>query len=116
MYRWKPNKAAAKEFAAKMDEINEYCKAHGIEQSARGDSYYFTIGGQRYRVSNHTIEASNRAAYRDGEQVRGLYHEGGRDANTIYIHASKTRLIEIYSRLKAGERLDGRGNEKNGVK
>lgn len=31
---------------------------------------------------------------------------------TVYIHAGKTRIIEIYNDLKAGYQLDGRGNRK----
>ena len=75
-------------------------------------SYYFTIDGQDYRVSNHSVEASNAAAfdYTLGVQRRDLYHAEGRKADTIYIHASKTRIIEIYTDLAAGRKLDGRGN------
>ena len=111
-YKWKPSKTAAREFARKMDEIADFCESHGIHQSARGDSYYFMIGGVEYRVSNHSIEASNRHAYDEetGEQIRELYHEGGRRDDVVYIHASKTRIIEIYNDLLNGYKLDGRGN------
>lgn len=110
--KWKPSRAAAREYAAKMDEVSAFCAAHGIEQSARGDSYYFTLNGQKYRVSNHTIEASNAAAVDPltGEQRRGLYHADGRRDDTVYIHAGKTRIIQIYEDLKAGYELDGKGN------
>lgn len=109
-FRWKPSKSKVREFAQKMDEIDEFCRAHGISQSSRSDSYYFEIKDQKYRVSNHTIEASNAAAFdENGEQVRELYHEEGRQEDTIYIHASKTRLIEIYNDLAAGYKLDGNG-------
>lgn len=110
--RWKPSKEAAKEFAVKMREIEDFCDEHEIKQSSRGDSYYFTIGDQDYRVSNHSVEASNRGAYDEltGEMKRDLYHEGGRRKDTIYIHASKTRIIDIYNLLIAGVALDGRGH------
>lgn len=108
-YKWKPSKTAAREFAAKMDNIAEYCAAHGITQSRAGDSYYFYINGVNYRVSNHTPEASDRAAFNFyGEQVREKYHNG-RKPDTVYITASKTRIIEIYEDLQAGRTLDGRG-------
>lgn len=107
--KWKPSKTAAREFAKQMQEIDDFCAENGISASSSKDSYYFTVGGVHYRVSNHTIEASNRAAYKDGEQVRALYHEDGREADTVYIHASKTRIIDIYNNLKAGYKLDGRG-------
>lgn len=112
-YNYKPSKKAAREFAAKMDKIAEFCAAHGIHQSAGGDSYYFAINGKKYRVSNHSIEASNAAAFSwMGEQTRPLYHDGGRDADTVYIHAGKTRIIEIYTDLAEGYDLDGRGYRK----
>lgn len=115
MYKkWKPSKAAKKEFASKMNEIEDFCAAHDISASLSKDSYYFTVDGIHYRVSNHSVEASNRAAFDDftGEQKRELYHECDREANTIYIHASKTRIIEIYSDITAGYKLDGKGNRK----
>lgn len=112
-YKWKPSKAKAREFAKKMSEIEEFCYANGIMQSKNGDSYYFSINGQNYRVSNHSIEASNRGAYdENGEKVRELYHANGRQDDTIYIHAGKTRIIEIYNNLKNGCSLDGFGNVK----
>ena len=110
-YKWKPSKTAAREFAQAMKEIDEFCSANGIQRSAASDSYYFRIDGKSYRVSNHTVEASNRAAFDSmtGEKKRELYHDG-RSAETIYIHASKTRIIEIYKNLLSGKRLDGFGN------
>lgn len=111
MRKWKPSKTARREFATKMQEIEAFCFENAIHQSMRGDSYYFSLNGKNYRVSNHSIEASNRAAYNDfGEKIRDEYHSEGRDENTIYIHASKTRIIEIYTALKSGKTLDGRGN------
>lgn len=97
-----------------MKEIDEFCTEHGIDQSRTGDSYYFTVNGQSYRVSNHSIEASNAAAYNwQGEQVRDKYHADGRADGVVYIHAGKTRIIEIYNNLKDGKELDGRGYPKN---
>lgn len=113
-YKWKPSKSARVEFAKKMQEIEAFCLKNDISKSKTGDSFYFDVCGQAYRVSNHSIEASNRRAFNEfGEQTRELYHEEGREADVIYIHASKTRLIEIYEALKAGAVLDGRGNKKN---
>lgn len=110
-YKWKPSKSAAREFAAKMEDIREFCRARGISQSLSGDSYYFSLNGKYYRVSNHTVEASNRRAYNEfGEKIREKYHDDERDPDTIYIHASKTRIIEIYNDLEAGYKLDGKGN------
>ena len=112
-YKWRPSKTAARDFAKKMNDIDDFCHQNGIVQSRRGDSYYFEVNGQEYRVSNHSIEASNAAAYDDmGNQIRDVYHEGGRCDNVIYIHASKTRIIDIYNDLKAGYTLDGKGNRK----
>lgn len=112
-YRWKPSKVKAREFAQQMKEIEEFCGENGIYQSSRGDSYYFTIDGQAYRVSNHTVEASNKGAFNElGEQVREKYHEDGERDDVIYITAGKTRIIQIYNDLKAGYQLDRRGNRK----
>ena len=108
-YRFKPSKAKAREFAEKMDVVRDFCVIHNISHSLSMDSFYFCLRGQSYRVSNHTIEASNRAAFNDLGQTRELYHSA-RDADTIYIHASKTRIIEIYENLAAGHAIDGRGN------
>ena len=109
-YRWKPSKTKAREFAQKMEEIDEFCEANGIDQSASSDSYYFTLNGQKYRVSNHTVAASNRGAYSDVYgQVRELYHPGGEQDDTVYITAGKTRIIEIYNNLQKGVKLDRRG-------
>lgn len=113
-HRWKPSKTAIREFAQKMDEIDDFVAKNGISQSANSDSYYFTINGKDYRVSNHSVEASNRGAYDQfGNQRRMLYHPGGRDKDTIYIHAGKTRIKDIYNDLMAGWELDGKGYRKN---
>lgn len=113
MGKWKPSKSKAREFAKQMAEINEFCYQHGINQSRNQDSYYFCLNGKYYRVSNHSIEASNKASYNWlGEKIRENYHDDERDKDTIYIHASKTRIIEIYNNLKKGYILDGRGNIK----
>ena len=110
-YKWKPSKSAKKDYAKKMEEIEEFCKVNNISNSRTNDSYYFTLNGVEYRVSNHSIEMSNSKAYNCfGEKIRELYHEEGRKENVVYIHASKTRIIEIYNDLKAGFELDKRGN------
>lgn len=110
-YKWRPSKTQAKQFAQQMQEIDEFCAENGIEQSASGDSYYFRINGQKYRVSNHTVATSNKGAY---DEIYGakrkLYHPEGEEEDTIYITASKTRIIDIYNNLKAGKKLDRRGN------
>ena len=101
------------ERSRKLAEIREFCDAHNIRYSRNQDSYYFTINGVRYRVSNHTVEASNRAAYRkDGSQRRALYHPEGREDGTVYIHASHFRIPQIYMDLRMGRQLDGRGRGK----
>lgn len=111
MGRWRPSKTAAREFAAKMQEIEDFCSAHGITMSSHRNSYYFEIRGQKYRVSNHSVETSNAGAYDwIGAKTRDLYHPCGREPDVIYIHAGKTRIVEIYNLLAAGVELDGRGN------
>lgn len=100
--KWQPSKSAMKEFAQQMNEIEQFCLENGISSSRTNDSYYFTINNQNYRVSNHSVEKSN-------ANSNGAYHKDGRRDDTIYIHASKTRIIEIYNNLKDGKKLDGRG-------
>lgn len=113
-YRYKPSKTKIREYAEKMDRIDDFCSKNNISRSANSDSYYFELNGKKYRVSNHSVESSNRGAYEEGthEQIRELYHPEGREKDTIYIHAGKTRIMEIYENLKAGKELDGRGNIK----
>ncbi len=97
----------------KLAQIREFCDDHNIRYSKNQDSYYFTIRGTRYRVSNHTVEASNKAAYRrDGTRRRELYHPNGREKDTVYIHASHFRIPQIYMDLRMGRDLDGRGRSK----
>ncbi len=110
--KWKPSKARAAEFKNQMNELEEFLNEHAdISASASRDSFYFTHNGTKYRVSNHSIESSNRKAYNwMGEQVREKYHADQRDEETRYIHASKTRLIEIYNRIMSGIEVDGHGN------
>lgn len=113
--RWKPSKKQRQDFATKMQEINEFCEQNGIAQSASGDSYYFTIDGQKYRVSNHAVEQrKGRVIGYDptGNPQRQQLPDGWtkRKDDVIYIHAGKTRIIEIYNALKEGKQLDGFGN------
>ena len=112
--KWKPSKSAKADFAKKMKEIEDFCKENHIVSSVSNDSYYFEVNGTKYRVSNHTIEASNRGAYDEmtGEQKRAKYHADGREEDTVYIHASKTRIIDIYNDIVTGYELDGKGNRK----
>lgn len=109
--KWRPSKSKAIQFAMEMDFIREFCEENNIQTSKNNDSYYFTLNGRKYRVSNHTIERSNSAAFDadTGFQKRELYHHTKRDDNTIYIHAGKTRIIEIYNDLKVGYELNGKG-------
>ena len=101
--KWKPSKTAKREFSKKMQEIDNFCLENGISVSVSNDSYYFTINEQKYRVSNHSVESSCRNSH-------GKYHTDGRQDNVIYIHAGKTRIIDIYNDLVDGYELDGHGN------
>ena len=112
-YKYRPSAAARAEFGEKMRAIADFCAAHDITVSTAGDSYYFTVGGVEYRVSNHTVAASNRHAYDDfGNQVRDLYHPDGERRDVVYITAGKTRIIDIYNDICAGYKLDRRGKIK----
>ena len=94
----------------RLSEIRAFCNANGIRCSKSMNSYYFCVRGKAYRVSNHTVEASNKRAYgRDGKKRRELYHPNGREKDVTYIHASRFRIPQIYMDLKLGAILDGRG-------
>lgn len=110
-YKWKPSKSAIAEYTKSMNELEDFLCTHlDISASAKRDSFYFTHNNVKYRISNHSVEKSNEKAFNfQGEQVRELYHPNGREEDTRYIHASKTRLIEIYNNIKAGRLVDGRG-------
>lgn len=115
-YRYKPSRAKAKAYAMEMDDISTFCSEHGILASRSMDSYYFTVAGQSYRVSNHTVAASNAKARNwAGEQVREQYHPEGERDDVIYITAGKTRIRQIYSDICAGYQLDRRGNRVGGI-
>ena len=109
-YKKRFSKTAKKEFAMKMAEIEKFCKENNIHSSLSNDSYYFTLNDKFYRVSNHTISASNRHAFDEfGQQKRELYHDADEENFYICITASKTRIIEIYNNLKQGKILNKRG-------
>ena len=111
--KWKPSKEQAREFAIQMEGIERFCEENGIQTSYTTDSYYFTLNGIKYRVSNHSVESSNRRMYDSlGNKIRDSYHPNGREKDVVYIYASKTRIIDIYNDLKNGYELDGRGNRK----
>lgn len=111
MYRkYSPSKAKKREFAETMDSIRDFCDKNDIRYSRSMDSYYFTIGGKEYRVSNHSVESSNGHATDEfGNELREKYHPDGREDGVIYIHAGKTRIKEIFLDLQNGFILDGRG-------
>ncbi len=103
------SKKAKAEYAQKMKEVETFVKENDIKQAQNGKSFYFELNGKKYRVSNHTVEASNAGAFNsEGQQVRELYHPEGREGET-QIFASPTRLIEIYNAIKDGKQVDGRG-------
>lgn len=92
-----------------MREVEEFVKANNIRQAQNGKSFYFELNGKNYRVSNHTVEASNAGAFNaEGQQVRELYHPNGR-GEEVQIFASPTRIIEIYNAIKDSKQVDGRG-------
>lgn len=108
---YKPSRTKRTQFAKEMKEIEDFCTKNNIIASRNNDSYYSTLNDISYRVSNHTIEASNKAAFDIDTDMykRDLYHETERKDDTVYIHAGKTRIMDIYNDLKAGYKLNGKG-------
>ena len=93
-----------------MNDVRSFCKANGIRMSGSG-SFYFELYGQKYRVSNHTIEESNRGAYdKKGRQIRRLYHPNGRETDTIYILSNDIEFV--YLNLRNGNRVSSNGRVK----
>lgn len=105
-YRKRFSKSAKRDFAIKMEEIQDFCLKNKIQTTRSNDSYYFTIDNINYRVSNHAVESRNKG---NSAIYRGYNLDDKRDDNIIYIHASKTRIIEIYNNLKNGKKLNARG-------
>lgn len=118
-YRWRPSRSQRQAFARRMEEIEQYCEDNGISMSASRDSYYFSVNGEDYRVSNHTQAASDRGMYRtdpltgDLVRVRDSYHrlpDGKHEYDRAHeITAGKTRIIEIHQALLAGKKINKRG-------
>lgn len=109
-FKYKPSKKQIREFIAKMNQIEEFCKEHGIARSFNSDSYYFIANGKAYRVSN-SLHARGEYVY-DPISDHGIDTD---DSHTTYIYASKTRIIDIYNDIIAGYELDGHGRRKEQV-
>lgn len=91
-YRFKPNRAQKDDFIAKIAALEAWCRGEGREfyaKKALTGTVYFTVFGQRYRVSSH-----NPGINYDGETT---------------FHAAPTRAPEIAAALLAGKALNGRG-------
>ena len=108
-FKYKPSKKKIREFIEKMNQIEEFCKEHGIASSLYNDSYYFIVNEKAYRVSN-SVSARGEYVY-DPISDRSI----DIDKNTTYIYASKTRIIDIYNDIIAGYELDGHGRRKKQV-
>ncbi|MEG1508886.1 MAG: hypothetical protein RR454_00375 [Clostridia bacterium] len=112
--KWSPSNAEKEKYANTMNEIDKFCKDNNIKSSFSNDSYYFSLNGKNYRISNHTIETSDAGAFNEnGEKLREFYHVG--NEQLICFTASKTRIIEIYNNLLQGKELDKRGKEKQSL-
>lgn len=107
---WKPSKARVNDFKEKMEAIERFCRKNDIATTNSNDSYYFIFNDQKYRVSNHAVESRNNYdSLGNLTNARGYAMDDTRENDTIYIHASKTRIIEIYNDLMNGYKLNGRG-------
>ena len=86
-------------------DISDFCKDHGIKASRSGDTFYFQIGGVKYRFSNHSKGYSNLCAYDSyGRKRRRLYHT--KDDATVDIIGDSCDLPKVYKKLR--ERLSER--------
>jgi hypothetical protein len=96
-FKYKFSKSKAREYAEKMDSVQSFCDDNCIQYAVSLDSFYFTLHGQKYRVSNHRIPANS------------YHHPTGYQDDVIYITAGKTRIEQIYTDLKNGKQLNKRG-------
>ena len=78
------------EYKRKMREIEKFCKENNIKASYNYNNYEFELNGIKYTIQNCATPPSTE--------------------NEVFIYAGKTRLIEIYDCLKAGKKIDRRGN------
>ena len=94
MYRkaWKPSKTVKREFAEKMREIENFCAKNGIHSSLSNDSYYFTVDGINYRISNHSVEASNRGAFDETTGENCIIKTAGKITRFISMQARQESL------------------------
>ena len=87
-------------------ELTEFCERNGIRRSKYGDSFYFTLQGKRYRISNHSTEISNSWSRNlNGKQIRRPYHS--RRDNTVSIIAPRSRVKAIYEELSRTNKCSG---------
>ncbi len=84
------------EFIDFLQEVEEYCYRNNIVSCT--PSYYFTVRGKRYRVSNHSLSERN------------VKHKSKGAKDCYSIVASAFDLIPIHKALLAGKKVDVRGN------
>ena len=94
---WTHSKSEKKAFSNAMKLIDQFCIENNIEHVEHGGSYKFELNGKKYIVTNSSLPKELR--------LKGV----------TYFFAGQTRLIQIYSDLKAGRRLDNRGRRLDGV-
>lgn len=76
-----------------------FCKLNGITYSTSLDSFYFSLNGKDYRISNHSLEDSIKFSH-------GRYHTNKeQNKNLICIQADKSQLFKIYNKLKEGKEI-----------
>jgi hypothetical protein len=91
-YRFKPSRAQKDAYIEKIEALNSWISGEGREfhaEKAFTGTVYFTIAGQRYRVSSHKP---------------GINYDG-----EVTFHAAPTRAPEIAAALLAGNTVNGRG-------
>lgn len=77
----------------RLQELEEFCWVNNINKC--NDSYYFTLSGRRYRVSDHSLCERKKV---------------GKVEHCYSIVVSPDHLEEVFTALKQGKRVDVRGN------
>lgn len=81
------------------EKLTAFCKENGIKRSKRGNSFYFTIEGKNYRVSDHSADFSNRCRFAsNGKKIRGKYHSDF--SNEIWVFGTPKDLERIYTQKR----------------
>ena len=81
----------------KDEELIRFCVENNIVMSQSGGSFYFAIGEQKYRVSDHSVEFSNIQRKRARQRP---YHKKHGNPSEIQIRIqNRYEIYEVYKKI-----------------